>query len=105
MITLDENKLAQLPTTNQLLDDKYGVEGTESRSEFDSKAIAWYYATLLRNRRKELNLTQQEVADKIGREQTYIAKIESGRTDIQLSIFFRIATVLGIQFTPSFVSV
>lgn len=42
---LDEEKLAQLPTTNQLLDEKYGKEGTPSRDEFDAKALAWYYGT------------------------------------------------------------
>ncbi|MDE6383933.1 MAG: helix-turn-helix transcriptional regulator [Paramuribaculum sp.] len=105
MITIDESKLAQLPTTNQLLDEKYGTEGTMQRIEFDAKAIAWYYGSLLRDRRRELKLTQREVAERIGREQTYIARIERGKVDIQLSSFIRIATVLGIQLIPSFISV
>ena len=104
MIKFDEKKLAQLPTTNQLLDEKYGARGSPEREEFDAKAIAWYYATLLRDRRRELKLTQREVAEKIGRKQTYIAKVERGKADIQLSSFFRIAAVLGIQFIPTFVS-
>lgn len=104
MIQLDETKLAQLPTTNQLLDEKYGREGRAEREEFNTKALAWYYGTLLRDRRKELKLTQKEVANKIGREQTYIARVERGKADIQLSSFFRIAAVLGIQFIPTFVS-
>ena len=105
MIQLDEDKLAKLPTTNQFLDEKYGPDGTPEREEFNAKAIAWYYGTLLRDRRRELKLTQKEVAEKIGREQTYIARIERGKADMQLSSFFRIAAVLGIQFIPSFVSV
>ena len=105
MIQLDEKKLAKLSTTNQMLDEKYGVEGSESRAEFDAKALAWYYGTLLKERRRELKLTQREVAEKIGREQTYIARVENGKVDIQLSSFFRIATVLGIQLVPSFVSI
>lgn len=102
MIQLDETKLSQLPTTNQLLDEKFGVDGTPEREEFNAKAIAWYYGSLLRERRQELKLTQRQVADKIGREQTYIARVERGKTDIQLSSFFRIAAVLGIQFIPTF---
>ena len=105
MIQINEDKLAKLPTTNQLLDEKYGLNGTEEREEFNAKAIAWYYGSLLRERRRELNLTQKEVAEKIGREQTYIARIEGGKTDMQISSFFRIAAVLGIQFIPSFISV
>lgn len=45
MIQIDEEKLAKLPTTNQLLDDKYGLDGTPEREEFNAKAIAWYYGS------------------------------------------------------------
>ena len=44
-------------------------------------------------------------AKKIGMEQTYIARVEKGKTDLQLSSFFRIAAELGIQLVPTFVSV
>jgi transcriptional regulator with XRE-family HTH domain len=57
---------------------------------------------MLRERRQELKLTQKQVAEKIGKEQSYIARVESGKTDIQLSSFFRIAAILGIQFVPTF---
>lgn len=105
MIKLDEDKISQLSTSNEMLDEKYGKEGTTSRADFDAKALAWYYGSLIRDRRHELKMTQREVADKIGREQTYIARVESGKTDLQLSSFFRIAAVLGIQLVPTFVSV
>ena len=105
MIQIDEEKLAKLPTTNQLLDEKYGLDGTPEREEFNAKAIAWYYGSLLRERRRELKLTQKEVAEKVGRAPSYIARIERGKADMQLSSFFRIAAVLGIQFIPSFVSI
>ncbi len=42
-IQLDEAKLAELPTTNQLLEEKFGVDGTPEREEFNARAIAWYY--------------------------------------------------------------
>ena len=103
MIQLDETKLAQLPTTNELLDQKYGKDGTPERDELNARAIAWYYGSLLRDRRRALKLTQRQVAEKIGREQTYIARVEHGKADIQLSSFFRIAAVLGIQFIPTFI--
>ena len=41
MIELDETKLAQLPTMNQMLDEKFGVNGTAGREEFNARAIAW----------------------------------------------------------------
>ena len=103
MIQIDEAKLAKLSTINQMLDEKYGVHGTDTRNGFDEQSIAWFYGNMLKERRKELKMTQREVAEKIGREQSYIARVERGKADIQLSSFFRIAAILGIQFVPSFV--
>lgn len=102
MRKLDENKLAKLPTAGELLDKKYGEVGTESRTAFHEKSIAWYYGEILRDRRKALKITQQELADKVGTARSYIARVEKGETDIQLSSFFRIAHALGIEFTPTF---
>ncbi len=103
MRKIDETKLAKLSTTNKMLDDKYGTHGTETRNEFDEQSLAWFYGNMLKERRKELKLTQKEVAEKLGRDQSYIARVERGKADIQLSSFFRIASILGIQFVPSFV--
>lgn len=100
--TLDPNKLAKLNTCNDSLDQKYGKLGTESRNNFDDEACAWYYGNLLRERRKELHLTQKELAAQLGREQSYIARVENGKADIQISSFFRIAGILGLQFIPTF---
>ena len=105
MIKIYETKLAKLSTTNQMLNEKYGKHGTESRNEFDEQSLAWFYGNMLKERRKELNMTQKEVAEKLGREQSYIARVERGKADIQLSSFFRIASILGIQFVPSFTQI
>ncbi len=103
MRKIDETKLVKLSTTNKMLDDKYGTHGTETRNDFDEQSLAWFYGNMLKERRKELKLTQKEVAEKLGRDQSYIARVERGKADIQLSSFFRIASILGIQFVPSFV--
>lgn len=104
MIQFDQKKLEQLATTNQLLDEKYGVSGSPERADFDAKAIAWYYGSILRERRRKLKLTQRQVAEKVGREQTYIARVERGKADVQLSNYLRIAEVLGLQFIPTIAS-
>ena len=79
-----------------MLAREVGQEGTKERSEFDAKARAWYYGEVLRERRKELGLTQKELADMVGRDRTYINRIEKGETDLQLSSFLRISDALGI---------
>lgn len=43
---LDEVKLAELSTTNKMLDDKYGTHGTESRNEFDEQSLDIVLSTL-----------------------------------------------------------
>ena len=105
MRKLDSEKLTKLTSFNDELDEKYGVPGTPSREQFDEESLAWFYGNMLRERRKELKLTQKQVAEKLGREQSYIARVESGKADIQLSSFFRIAAILGIQFVPTFMQV
>jgi ribosome-binding protein aMBF1 (putative translation factor) len=102
MRTLDPEKLAQLSTFNDLLDEKFGKMGTPKREQFNEESLVWFYGNMLKERRRELKLTQKQVAEKVGREQSYIARIENGKTDIQLSSFMRIASVLGIQFVPTF---
>lgn len=105
MRQINPEKLTKLSTFNQQLDEEYGKPGTPEREEFHEEALSWYYGQLHRDRRRELKMTQKEVADKLWREQSYIARVERGKADIQLSSFFRIASVLGIQFIPTFATV
>lgn len=102
MKQLDSEKISKLPTFNERLNEKYGACGTPSREQFNEEALSWFYGNMLKERRKELKLTQKQLAERLGREQSYIARVESGKADIQLSSFFRIASVLGIQFVPTF---
>jgi Predicted transcriptional regulator with C-terminal CBS domains len=64
---------------------------------FEAKAKAWYYAEILRDARKKEKVTQQQLADKIGKKREYIA-LEQGKTDMQLSTFLRISEALGLNF-------
>lgn len=96
---LNPEKLAKLHKTEDLLEKRYGKRGTSEREEFHERAMARYYAEILRDRRKELKITQQQLADKIGKERSYIAHIERGETDMQLSNFFRISSALGLGFS------
>ena len=100
MRKIDTSKLVDAET---VLTDKYGAPGTESRGEFEAKARAYYYGVILRDRRKELKMTQSELADKVGTARSYIARVERGETDMQLSSFLRIAQALRIDFSPVFI--
>lgn len=86
----------ELPTANDYLDNQYGKQGTPEREEFNAKALSYYYGELIKEKRKEKHLTQQQLADQIGKERAYIAKIEQGKTDLQLSNFMQIINALGL---------
>ncbi|MBP5136214.1 MAG: helix-turn-helix transcriptional regulator [Paludibacteraceae bacterium] len=98
MIKLDKNKLSKLKTSSEHLDEKYGPKGTPSREVFEAKASAYYYAELLKEQRKAQKMTQQELADKIGKKREYVSQIERGNSDMQLSTFLLIARALGLDF-------
>lgn len=93
----DFNKVKGVVSAETVLNNTVGEAGTSKREAFNAKAKAWYYGELLRERRKELGITQKQLAEKIGRERTYINRIEKGDTDLQLSSFFRIAEALDVQ--------
>ena len=99
MIQLNPEKIAKLHSFDELLDNEYGKIGTSSRNAFHEKALAYYYGEILKERRKELKITQQQLADKIGKERSYIAYIEQGKTDMQLSTFLNLAGALGFKFS------
>ena len=94
---IDESKLTN---AESVLTAKYGAPGTAPRKAFEEKAQAYYYGVILRDRRKELKMTQVELAQKVGTARSYIARIEKGETDIQLSSFLRIAHALKMEFSP-----
>ena len=50
----------------------------------------------IKARRKELRLTQQELADSLGYERSSIAKIEKGQVDLPLSKMREFAEKLGL---------
>lgn len=97
MRKLDEHKLAKLHTAGELLDNKYGEVGTDSRTAFHEKSIAWYYGEILRDRRKELRITQQELAEKVGTARSYIARVEKERQIYR----FRVSFVLLVLWVLS----
>jgi ribosome-binding protein aMBF1 (putative translation factor) len=93
----DFSKKPGYERAGNVLAREVGEVGTPEREEFDAKARAWYYGELLRERRKELGMTQKELAQRVSCERTYINRIEKGDTDMQLSSFIRIASALGVM--------
>ena len=85
--------------TSSLLDHKYGKRGTIDRDELEKGAIAFYYGEMLKDKRKELKMTQEVLAQKVDLKRSYIAKIEKGETDLQISSLIRLANALGLKLS------
>lgn len=66
----------------ELLVDKYGAKGTAERDKFDADSLAFRLGVMLKEARKEANLTQEELAEKTGTKKSYISRIERGLSDI-----------------------
>ena len=96
-IKLDAKKLSKLPSFNEKLDREYGPKGTMQQETFDAKARAWYYAEVLKDARKAAGITQKQLAERIGKERSYIALLEKGETDMQLSTFWMISEAVGLK--------
>lgn len=83
---------------DELLNIKYGKIGTKPRDEFEERAQYFVISEMLKEARQEANMTQEQLAEKIGTRKSYISRLENGQCDIQLSTLYRIfETGLGKQ--------
>ena len=75
---------------DEILDVQYGKIGTSKRDEFELKAQYFVISEVLKAARREANLTQAQLAEKVGTKKSYISRLENGKCDIQLSTLYRI---------------
>jgi len=99
---LNWSKIEILSTTNDMLDNLYGAEGSLEREHFKKEAYSYYTGQIIEQARKEAKMTQTELAEKVGSNKSYISRIETGRTEPKVSTFYRIASALGrsVELTP-----
>lgn len=82
--------MKDIVTFDEHLDSRYGKIGTEKRTNFEIKAKAFAIGEILREARKDAQLTQEELAQKTGTKKSFISRIENGHSDIQLSTLYRL---------------
>lgn len=93
-----KDAIRESKTFDELLEAKYGKVGTPVRDNYEEKANYFVIMEILKDARKEAKITQQQLADKIGTQKSYISRLENGKCDIQLSTLFKIFEVgLGKQ--------
>jgi ribosome-binding protein aMBF1 (putative translation factor) len=73
-----------------LLIEKYGEKGTPSRDKYDADSLAFRLGIMLKEARKESQITQEELAKRTGTKKSYISRIEQGQSDIQISTYYKL---------------
>lgn len=71
----------------------------------NSEAIYRHIGLLIKNRRKQLGLTQQKLAERLAISRASLASIETGRQNVLVHQLYRFATALQLEpkdFLPAF---
>lgn len=79
------------------LEKEFGKHGTPERELFDEAAYAFYTGQILYEARKEVNVTQSELAKRINSTKSYISRIENGSINPSVGMFYRIMNALGLR--------
>ena len=83
------------------LDAAFGKEGTSERAAAEEKANAFFTGQIIEDARKKANITQEELAARIGTNKSYICRIENGSVEPGAGMFLRILSALGLRFEVS----
>ena len=87
---MNEDIIRNAKNFEELLDIKYGKTGAGKRDNFEEKAQYFVISEILKEARKEANMTQKQLAEKGGTKKSYISRLENGKCDIQLSTLYKI---------------
>ena len=84
------DKYKNVTDFEQLIELEHGKVGAESRNKYEEGAQMFIISEMLKDARKEANLTQEQLAEKTGTKKSYISKLENAKGNIQLSTLIRI---------------
>ena len=93
MKNMEDNKMKNLTDFEDLLKDKYGEKGTPLRDKYDAGSLAFRLGVMLKEARKEAQITQEELAERTGTKKSYISRIERGQSDIQISTYYKLIEI------------
>ena len=91
----------KLQTLDELKDRFYGLKGCEKRDQLDRELEVLRIGILIRNARKESNLTQAELAERIGKKRAFISRVENDGSNLTIATLLDIVEK-GLGKTLSF---
>ena len=93
MKNMEDLKMKNITNFEDLLINKYGDKGTPKRDKFEENALAFRLGAMWKDARQAAKITQEELAQKTGTKKSYISRIERGKSDIQVSTYFKLIEI------------
>ena len=90
-------KQRHLTPLENLIAEDIGEFNTPERNQFEMECDAFVIGERLKAERLKSGLTQEQLAEKIGTQKSFISRVERGHTDIQLSTLVKLFRGLGCQ--------
>ncbi len=87
---MTKNRIKNQKRWKEHIENKYGEKGTQTREKFEEEFETFRIGVLIQEARKKQNLTQQQLAEKVGTTKNYISRIENNASDIRMSTLMRI---------------
>ena len=86
----------------QILKKPVFAENKKTKSEEPELVIVENYAQLIKNKREELNLTQEDFSKKVNQKLSFMQNIESGHTKPTIEVARKLEKALGIKLIKEF---
>ena len=96
---MDKKDLKKMNLTpiEDLIEEYFGAVGTPERDQFEMECDVFVIGEQLKDERLKADLTQEQLAEKIGTKKSFISRVERGHADIQLSTLVKLFRGLGRQ--------
>ena len=91
-------KRNDIMSVDAMMDERFGKVGTPEREAFRKEAYAYCVGQITSDARKREKITQQELAQRIGSNKSYISRVENGSVEPGARMFLRILGALGLKF-------
>lgn len=82
--------MKKIQTLDQIKDKYYGAIGTPERDRLENELEALRIGFKIKSAREQLNLTQEQLAERIDKKRSYISKVENDGENITLRTLFDI---------------
>jgi ribosome-binding protein aMBF1 (putative translation factor) len=91
-------KLSEMKTNDELIEEQLRTD-PEFHAEWERTALARAVAVAIVRYRADHDLSQRELAERLGMKQPQVARLELGEVNPSMETLMRASAQLGIEFT------